>query len=307
MRIAILGSGGVGGYFGGRLAAAGADVSFIARGAHLAAMQANGLRIESPAGDLHLPQVNATDDPATIGPVDIVFFTVKLYDTEAAIQQLPPLIGPHTLVIPFQNGVESVGVLSRAVGKSHVAGGTAYVAAVIAEPGVIRHTAMNRLIFGPLGGPAPPILEELRDAGKRAGFDAVLSEKILVDIWAKFARLTVFSGMTSVTRCPIGPIREDPDLRALMETAWRESVMVARAKQIPLPSTVFHDIQAATEALPAHSRSSMLEDLERGRPLELPWLSGAVVRIAGEVGIDVPTHHLIVALLRPHVNGKEKP
>jgi 2-dehydropantoate 2-reductase len=304
MRIAILGSGGVGGYFGGRLAAADTDVSFIARGAHLAALRSDGLRIESPHGNLHLPKVSATDDPTAIGPVDIVFFAVKLYNTDAAVDLLPPLIGPHTLVIPFQNGVDSVSVLTRAVGKQHVAGGTAYVAAVIAEPGLIRHTAMGRLIFGPLSGQPSPVLKDLLEACKRAGFEATLSDRILTDIWSKFVRLSVFSGMTTLTRCPIGPLREDPELRAMMDTALHESITVARGRQIPLPASTFAEIQAATAALPANARSSMLEDIERGRPLELPWLSGAVVRIADEVGVDVPTHRLIVALLRPHVNGR---
>jgi len=307
MRIAILGSGGVGGYFGGRLAHAGADVTFIARGEHLAALRARGLLIESPLGNVHVPTIKATDDPATVGPVDIVFFTVKLYDTQAALEQMAPLMGPGTIVVPFQNGVDTIDVLTHALGRAHVAGGTAYVAAVIREPGIIRHTAMDRLVFGPLNGPPPRALEELRDLGKQAKFDAVLSERIQVDVWAKFARLSVFSGMTSVTRCSIGPIRQDPDLRALMETAWHESILVARAKQVPLPSTIFADIEAATAALPPGARSSMLEDLERGRRLELPWLSGAVVRIVDEVGVDVPTHRLIVTLLKPHVNGRTSP
>ena len=219
MRIAILGSGGVGGYFGGRLAHAGADVTFIARGEHLGALRARGLLIESPLGNVHVPTIKATDDPATVGPVDIVFFTVKLYDTQAALEQMAPLMGPATIVVPFQNGVDTIDVLTHALGRSHVAGGTAYVAAVIREPGIIRHTAMDRLVFGPLNGPPPRALEELRDLGKQAKFDAVLSERIQVDVWAKFVRLSVFSGMTSVTRCSIGPIRQDPDLRALMETA----------------------------------------------------------------------------------------
>lgn len=304
MRIAILGSGGVGGYFGGRLAAAGADVHFIARGGHLAALKERGLRIESPSGNLHVPRVSATDDPTSIGPVDAVFFAVKLYDTDAALPMLPPLMGANTLVIPFQNGVESVEVLTRAVGKQHVAGGTAYVAAVIAEPGLIRHTAMGRLVFGPTSGPPSPILQQLLDACRRAGFEATLSDRILVDIWAKFARLSVFSGMTALTRCPIGPLRDDPELFAMMEDAVHESIAVARARHIPLPSTTFAEIQQATMALPPTARSSMLEDLERGRPLELPWLSGAVVRIGEEVGIETPTHRLIVRLLRPHAKGR---
>jgi 2-dehydropantoate 2-reductase len=304
MRIAIVGSGGVGGYFGGRLAAAGVDVTFIARGAHLAAMRDHGLRIESPGGNIHVPRVSVTDDPASVGPVDIVFFTVKLYDTEAALASLPPLVGPETIVIPFQNGVDSVEVLSRKLGKSHVAGGTTYVTAVVAEPGLIRHTAMERLIFGPVTGSTSPALEALRDAGKRAGFDAVLSDRILVDIWTKFARLSVFSGMTAVTRSPIGVVRADPDLRALLETALHESIAVARGKQVPLLASTFTDAMAGFSGLPPHARSSMLEDLERGRRLELPWLSGAVVRIGDEVGVDTPTHRLIVSLLKPHVHGK---
>ncbi len=167
-----------------------------------------------------------------------------------------------------------------------------------------RHTALDRLIFGPLSGAPARILETLRDAGRDAGLDAVLSDKILVDIWAKFIRLSVFSGMTCIARAPIGPILADPELKVLMESAWRESILVARAKQIPLPSTAFADVQAGTAALPPNARSSMLEDLERGRRLELPWLSGAVVRLADEVGVEVPTHRLIVALLRLHVAGR---
>jgi 2-dehydropantoate 2-reductase len=305
MRIAILGSGGVGGYFGGRLAAAGTDVTFIARGAHLAAMREHGLRIESPSGNVHVQHVSATDDPASVGPVDIVFFTVKLYDTESALASLPPLVGPQTIVIPFQNGVDSVDVLTRRLGKHHVVGGTTYLTAVVAEPGLIRHMAMERLIFGPVAGSPPPVLEQLRDASRHAGFDAILSNHILVDIWTKFARLSVFSAMTAITRSPIGVIRADPELRALMETALHESIAVARGKQVPLLQSTFTDAMAGFSGLPHEARSSMLEDLERGRRLELPWLSGAVVRIGEEVGVDAPTHRLIVSLLRPHIHGKK--
>jgi 2-dehydropantoate 2-reductase len=304
MRIAIVGSGGVGGYFGGRLAFTGTDVTFVARGAHLEALRSRGLRIASPGGNIHVPRVQATDNPGSIGPVDIVFFTVKLYDTASALQLLPPLIGPETLVIPFQNGVDSVDVLTNAVGRSHVAGGTTYVAAVIEEPGVIRHTAMERLLFGAVNGESPAILHELHDACNRAGFDATLSDRIVVEIWGKFVRLTAFSGMTAVTRSPIGVIRADPELREMLEAALDESIAVARAKQVPLPATTFADAMTGVAGLPPHARSSMLEDLERGRRLELPWLSGAVSRIADEVGVRVPTHRLIVTLLRPHLHGK---
>jgi 2-dehydropantoate 2-reductase len=304
MRIAILGSGGVGGYFGGRLAETGADVTFIARGAHLAALRERGLRIESPQGNHQVARVQATDDPASIGPVDIVFFTVKLYDTEEATRMLPPLIGPGTLVVPFQNGVDSVDALTRAVGRGHVAGGTAYVAAVIAEPGLIRHTAMGSLIFGPLDGGGSPLLDRLVEACRLAGFGVTLSDHIMVDIWAKFARLTVFSGMTALTRCPVGPLREDPDLLAMMRAALLESIAVARAKGVPLPKQVFEEMDTAMGTLPPNAKSSMLEDLERGRRLELPWLSGTVVRIGQEVGVDTPVHRFITTALKPLVNGR---
>jgi len=318
MRIAILGTGGVGGYFGGRLAAAGANVAFIARGAHLAAMRERGLRIISPSGDIHLPVVQATDDPADIGPVDIVFFTVKLYDTEPALLELPPLIGPDTLVIPFQNGVDSVDELTRAVGREHVAGGTCYVSAVIAEPGVIKHTAMGRLIFGSLANPsasraapavgvpadqASPHLNALLDACRGAGFESVLSDRIMVEIWLKFVQLTVFSGMTAAARSPIGVVMSDPDLAAMMADALHESFAVARACSIALTDDKIAKILAASTALPPTTKSSMLEDLERGRPLELPFLSGAVVRLGRELGIDTPTHQFITAVLKPHAGG----
>jgi 2-dehydropantoate 2-reductase len=304
MRIAIVGSGGVGGYFGGRLAASGADVTFLARGAHLAALREHGLRILSPRGDVHVARVQTTDDPGAVGPVDVVFFAVKLYDTQAALDLLPPLLGPHTLVIPFQNGVESADVLTRAIGGQHVAGGTAYVAAVIDRPGVIRHTALGRLVFGPLD-PARPhaLLEELLALCLRAGFEAKLSDRIFVDVWAKFVRLTVFSGMTAIARSPIGVVRDDPELFAMMRTALAESVAVARGRQIPLPPRALEEILSGIAELPPNARSSMLEDLERGRRLELPWLSGAIVRIGEEVGVPTPTHRLIVALLKPHVHG----
>ena len=314
MRIAILGAGGVGGYFGGRLAAGAegthdVDVVFLARGAHLAALRERGLRIESPKGNVHVARVVATDDPTTIGPVDVVFFSVKLYDTDAAVRMLPPIVGPKTLVVPLQNGVDSVDVLTRAVGREHVAGGTAYVAAVISEPGVIRHTAMDRLIVGPLDGQAEqalPALEDLLQACKRAGFDATMSRNIAVDIWAKFVRLTAFSGMTTVTRCPIGALRDDPALAEMMRGALKESMAVALAGGVPLTDALIDEVQVATAALPPNARSSMLEDLERGRPLELPWLSGAVVRIGRDVGVPTPIHQFITTVLTPHVNGASR-
>ena len=304
MKIAVFGTGGVGGYFGGRLAAAGADVTFIARGSQLAALRTRGLRIESPKGDVTVHPVQATDAPASLGAVDVVFFTVKMYDAEIAAASLAPLVGPGTVVIPFQNGVESVDILIRAVGREAVAGGTAYVAAVVSEPGVIKHTAMETLIFGELDGARSPRLERVLAACQPAGFEARLSTNIHADIWAKFIRLTVFSGMTAVTRMPLGTSREDPDLYAMMEAAWDEGMAVARARGVTLAPGLLDEIRHMTASLPPHAKSSMLEDLERGKRLELPWLSGAIVRLGEASGVLTPTHRLITALLRPHVGGK---
>ena len=303
MRIAIVGSGGVGGYFGGRLAAAGSDVTFIARGAHLDALKTHGLTIHSPLGDVKLPRVNATDDTATVGAVDIVLFAVKLYDTAAATALLPPLIGQDTVIVPLQNGVDSVEVLTRTVGREHTAGGTAFVAAAISEPGVIRHTANDRLIFGELDGAPSARLEQLLEAGRAAGFQARLSTTIDADIWAKFVYLSVFSGVTTVTRLPIGPIREHPDLMALCQAAGMETMAVARAKGIGLATKVYDDMLAGFQDLPPLVKSSMLVDLERGRPLELPWLSGAVVRIGTELDVATPTHRFIATVLAPYLRG----
>jgi 2-dehydropantoate 2-reductase len=304
MKIAIVGAGGVGGYFGGRLAAAGADVFFLARGAHLEAMRTRGLTILSPKGDLHLTRVNAEADPAAIGPADVVFFAVKLYDTDGALAMLPPLIGPDTIVIPYQNGVESIERLTRAVGPEHTGGGVSYVSAVIAEPGVIRHTAMDHLIFGEMDGRRSPRLERLLAACQAASFQSTLSERINVDIWTKFVRLSVFSGMTAVTRSPIGVIVNDPELLEMLKAAVRETMNVAHAKGVAVPESIDEDVAKAYKALPPQAKASMLEDLERGRRIELPWLSGAVVRLGREVGVPTPTHAFINAVLKPHVDGR---
>jgi len=303
MRLAVLGAGGVGGYFGGRLAASGSDVTFIARGAQLEALRSRGLTVHSFRGDFHVPRVNAVDDPGAIGPVDVVLFTVKLYDAEAATKLLPPLIGPDTVVIPLQNGVDGVDIVSRAVGRGHTAGGTVYVAAVVAEPGVIRHSALDHLIFGELDGSRSARLERLLAACTPAGFQVTLSASIDTDIWTKFVRLSVFSGMTAVTRCPIGRVVADPDLFEMLKSAARETMAVARAKGVAVPDHAIDDVDRAYRVLPPHMKSSMLEDLERGRRLELPWLSGAVVRIGREVGVPTPTHQFIETVLKPHVNG----
>jgi 2-dehydropantoate 2-reductase len=224
--------------------------------------------------------------------------------TPRPLALLPPLIGPDTLVIGFQNGVETVASLTRAVGAAHTAGGVSYVSAVIAEPGVIKHTAMDHLIFGMPDGSRSPQLDALLDACRPAGFQATLSQDITVDIWTKFVRLSVFSGMTAVTRGPIGVIVNDPELLEMLRGAVREAMAVAHAKGIAVPHTIDDDVTAAYQRLPPQTKASMLEDLERGRPIELPWLSGAVVRLGREVGVPTPIHGFITTVLKPYVDGR---
>jgi len=303
MHIAVMGTGGVGGYFGGRLAAAGEDVSFIARGAHLQALTTKGLTIRSPKGDLHLPSVRASADPAALGAADVVLFTVKMYDVPEAAVFIRPLIKDGTVVITLQNGVEAVDLVASVLGREHVAGGVAYVAAVIDEPGVIKHTALDRLIFGELDGRVSERLARFKQACEKTNFDSTLSERIEVDLWSKFSRLSVFSGMTAVTRSPIGVLRDDPQLLALLTAACQETIAVGRARGVPIPDVLMDEIMAMIHGLPPQAKSSMLEDLERGKRLELPWLSGGVVRLGAEAGVPTPIHGFIATVLRPQMNG----
>lgn len=303
MKIAIFGSGGVGGYFGGRLAAAGEDVTFLARGAHLKAMQEGGLHIDSPNGALHLPAVQATDRPQAVGPVDVVLFTVKLYDVAASAAALAPLIGPDTVVVTLQNGVEAMDMVAKHVGPEHVAGGAAYVVVVVDHPGHLRHTTADRLVFGERDGRISARLKAFEEAGTRAGFQAKASATVETDLWVKFVRLATWSGMTTVTRSPMGVVREDPALFAMMMNAIDEVIAVGRARGIAFPDDLIDGTLKLIKGFPASSKSSMLEDLERGRPLELPWLSGAVVRLGREGGVPTPIHEFITTVLTPFAKG----
>jgi 2-dehydropantoate 2-reductase len=303
MKIAIFGSGGVGGYFGGKLAAAGEDVTFLARGAHLNAMQRDGLHIESPLGNVHVPTVQATDRPQAIGPVDVVLFTVKLYDVDASAATLAPLIGPDTVVITLQNGVDAMDMVAKHAGYAHVAGGAAYIVAVIDKPGHIRHTTAQQLVFGERDGRRSDRLVAFEEAGIRAGFQAKATEDVEADLWTKFVRLATWSGMTTVTRSPMGVVRDTPETFALMIAAIEEVIAVGKARGVNLPSDLMDTTLAMIQNFPAGSKSSMLEDIERGRRLELPWLSGAVVRLGQEAGVPTPIHQFITAILTPFVNG----
>jgi 2-dehydropantoate 2-reductase len=307
MRIAVMGTGGVGGYFGARLAQGGHDVAFIARGRHLAAMRDHGLRVTSAAGDIHLSKPVLTDDPATLGSADIVLFAVKLWDTESAAEALRPIVADGGVVIPFQNGVESIDKIAAVLGPERVMGGVAYIAATIAEPGVIAHTGtLARLRFGPLLPEQRAPAEQLVAACRRAAVDADLTDDIRLVVWAKFVFLASFAGCTSLSRQPAGVLRSDPDLRAMIEAAIREAWQVGRAKGAALPDDFVARQMEFLDTVSPQMRSSMLNDLTAGSRLELPWLSGAVARMARESGIAAPVHSTIYAALKPFVDGSTK-
>ena len=304
MRIAVMATGGVGGYFGARLAAAGEEVHFLARGSHLAALSKDGLTLESAKGDLRLRPLRVSQDPREIGPVDVVIFAVKLWDTEAAGTASLPLVGPDTAVISFQNGVDSADRLGPILGASHVMGGVAYIASTIAAPGVIRHTGtMARLIFGELDGRRSARGQAFLAACRKAGIDATLSGDIARELWAKFALLASFGGVACVARAPLGAIREEPLARELLLGAIAEVVALAKAEGVELGADYLARQSAAVDALPAAMKPSMLIDLERGNRLELEWLSGTVARLGDAAGIATPIHHFITAALKLHAKG----
>jgi 2-dehydropantoate 2-reductase len=305
MKIAVIGSGGVGGYFGGRLAAAGEDVTFVARGAHLQAIQQKGLKVLSPLGDLHLRSVRCTEDTGSIGPVDVVLIAVKLWSTEEAARSAQPLMGPDTAAVSFQNGVVAVETLSATLGKDHVLGGVANISALIEEPGVIRHNGtMAILTVGELDGRPSKRTAAFVEACNKAGIQARLSENIQKSIWEKYVGLVAMSAMTALTRLPIGPIREDADTRALLRQIMAEVIEVAKARGIALDADLLEKVARHTDNLPPAMVSSMCGDLRRGNRLELPWLSGTVARLGKELGVATPANQFVYAALKHYANGR---
>lgn len=305
MRIAVFGAGGVGGYYGARLASAGVEVHFIARGAHLEAIRISGLSVKSANGDLHIHPAGVTDDPAAIGPVDLVLVAVKLYDTIP--EDIRPLVGPETAVVSFQNGVMAAESLAAVLGPERVIGGMTQIISVIAAPGVIAHGGtMARLVFGELDGRRTPRVEAFHAACAGAGIDAEISADIQADIWSKFVFLAPFSGVTALMRLPIGPIRADALTRALYRRATEEAFAVAQAKGIRLPDDQVDRHMELVDGLPEDLGSSMLHDLIQGRRLELPWLSGTVVSLGRELGQPTPTHGFIEAALKLHADGPDE-
>jgi 2-dehydropantoate 2-reductase len=305
MRIAFMGAGGLGGYFGARLCRTGADVHFIARGAHLQAMRNEGLRVEGPE-PMHAAKVNATDDPAQVGVVDFVLIGVKLWDTEEALQQIRPMVGPQTALISFQNGVLKDEYLRAAYDASHVMGGVGYVATTIERPGVIRQTGpMQRLIFGEFDGSRSARGRALLDACLAAGINAELSTNIVRDIWQKYVFLVGLSGTTTTIRKPIGPIRENPQTRAFLLDVMREVVAVGRKLGVDLPEDYAEVRLKLADEVAFDMTSSMHHDLERGNRLEVRWLAGGVVELGERNGVPTPLNRAIADILALHAMGRQ--
>ncbi|HYX63626.1 MAG TPA: 2-dehydropantoate 2-reductase [Burkholderiales bacterium] len=307
MKIAAIGAGGVGGYFGARLQQAGHDVAFIARGRHLAAIRKNGLTVESPLGNAKLA-VKVYERPEEIGPVDVVMFAVKLWDTSAAAESIRPLLAGGGVVIPFQNGVESVDALRKVFGERPVMGGSAYIASRISAPGVIEHIGqMCRLQFGPLLPDQQPAAEKFLAACKQAGINAEMAEDVIRAIWEKFVFLVAVSSATAASRAPLGVVRADPDLRGLFEQAMRETWTVGRARGVKLADDFIPTRMKALDSLPYEMKASMAHDLEAGGKLEAPWLCGAVARMARELGLEAPVNATVYAALKPYLDGSARP
>lgn len=304
MRVAIVGAGGIGGGYGAALAKAGEDVTFVARGAHLAAMKEKGLRVEGGRGDTHVTPAQATDDPGTVGPVDVVLFCVKLWDVERAGEQIKPLVGKDTAVVTLQNGIDAHERLIPILGERAVMPGVANISAVIAEPGVIRQTGtLMRMVFGELDGARSARGEALAAACARAGIDGVPSPAILTDLWMKFILLASNASMMALARLPIGHLRDDPDIAPYFVAAYEEVAAVGRAAGIALPDDAVERTLGFNRNAPAHLMASMGGDLLRGNRIELPWLSGKVIELGRKHGVPTPTHAFMYAMLKPYVLG----
>jgi 2-dehydropantoate 2-reductase len=282
-------------------------VHFIARGSHLAALRSNGLTVESPLGNIHLPRVSVTDNPADVGVADIVWLSVKLWDMEGAIRSMRPLIGAETGVISFQNGVEKDDILRSACGDKAVMGGVAYIATTIDRPGVIKHTGtMQRLIFGEYDGRRSARAEALLDASLRGGINAELSGDIRSAIWEKFVFLVGLSGSTTTMRETIGPIRSNPRSRRLLSELMRETVAVGRALGVALPPDFADQRLAFVDGLPEQMTSSMHHDLKSGRRLEVSWLSGGVAKLGERAGVPTPMNRAVWDILALHEMGASR-
>lgn len=304
MRIAVMAAGAVGGYFGARLQAAGHDVVFFARGAHLEAIRRDGLKVESARGNLHLKKVTVTDTADGVAPVDIVLFAVKLWDSEQAATAIKPLVTDATRVITVQNGVDGVAMIEPILGSGRVVPGLAQITATIAGSGVINHSSQFHLLaFGRTDRREDAVLAAFVETGKGAGVDFVLSQNIERDLWLKFTVLVALSSVTAATRLPIGVARNDADGRALILAIMREVIAVGRAKGVALDADLADKAVTFVNGVADGAKASMAIDLERGNRLELDWLAGRAVSLGRELGVPVPVCETIYAVLKPYRLG----
>jgi 2-dehydropantoate 2-reductase len=306
MRVAVIGAGGTGALLGASLQQAGHDISFLARGTHLAAMKGDGLRVESERGNVHLQRVKATDKAEEIGVVDAIVFCVKLWDVESAGEQIRPLVGSETCLIPMQNGIDASERLIPILGKDHVLGGVAVLTGSIVAPGVVRQSGTHhRICFGELDGTISERVKVFQTACKKAEIDAVVSENINKDRWQKFVGLAGASGICALTRSSIGPIRNDPDIAPLIEEAMQEVIVVGRAAGIGLNSETAAPWRALFANVPDSWTPSMAVDLAAGNRLELPWLAGKVVDLGRQLGVPTPVNRVVYAALKPFAHGAQ--
>lgn len=300
MRIAVFGAGGVGGYFGGCLARAGQEVVFIARGQHLQALRQQGLRVESVRGDFVVHPASATDDPGEVGTVDAVLVGVKAWQVPEAAQAMRPMVGRQTFVVPLQNGVEASDQLAAVLGAEHVLGGLCRIISSLVGPGQVRHAGMEPYVaLGELDNRPSQRAERLRQAFEQAGVTAEIPADIHVALWEKFLFIATLSGVGAVTRAPVGVLRTFPETRQMLERAMGEVFAVGQARGVPLSEEALSRTMALIDGLPPEGTASMQRDLMAGRPTELEFLSGAVVRLGGEVGVETPLHAFVYWSLLP--------
>ena len=306
MKIAIMGSGGVGGFFGAKLANVGEDVTFIARGEHLRAIQSAGLRVKSADDGEFVVKSPATDDPRAVGPVDLVLFCVKSYDTDMAAEAIRPMVADGTAVLSLQNGVESEEKLARAVGSGHVLGGAGYIFASIEAPGVISQAPPGRIVFGELDGRETPRARGLLGSFQRAGIRAELSTNIRRVIWEKYLFITALSGVTALTRCPAGIVRSLGETRTMLKLLLEELSTLAEASGVRLSEGAVDTAMSLVERLKATSTSSLHHDLAHGRRLELEALQGYAVRLGRRLSVPTPTIFAVNAALKPYEDGRPR-
>jgi 2-dehydropantoate 2-reductase len=299
MRIVVFGTGGVGAYFGGRLAEAGEDVTFVARGEHLRAIKASGLKVDSPGGDFIIYPAKATDDVSELGETDLVILGVKAWQVPEAARAIKPLVGPGTIVLPLQNGVDAVPQLVDALGAKNVIGGLCRIVSFVVEPGHIRHAGfLPTIIIGELDNKRTERITKIEEVFKHAGLDTTIATDIQVALWTKFLFIASFSGVGAVADAPAGVVRADPKWRAQILSAMEEIYALAHARGVNLPSDSVAKVMAAVDGLPDDATSSMQRDIAAGKPSELESQNGAVVRMARESGVQVPTHTFIYQTLR---------